>query len=313
MSHSYRYQYAPWVKNTEKIILSEWSIQKEIFKDTIWSLVDQVHDNDVIMCHESYVNIIEIPFFYHNQKALTTTYMLDIVKSSIPTDTTFVYDTSIITDICINNQKEQYCIGKHGSITCQIKTICIDSTLYHTFKSKKITFYPQSLATISYCNHMITSSNYCILYLYEQSLKLIKIKDHFIDTVHYLNIGIHHLRKIYQEQDIYIYFDKDLYDPQLNDFVKQIIQKANQFYVQQIIQRIQECCTMDTVNCYCICDTSNHFFKQYLTQSYHHNTSQSLIYINHIAQIWYEYTGHLIDIWLYHDDHNSKLLSPNDI
>ena len=117
--------------------------------------------------------------------------------------------------------------------------------------------------------------------------------------IYTLSVGMSSLKKIYYEQHIDHYFDKQQYDYQLNDFVKEIINKSVNFFVSHIIRRIQDNVVLSVQDCYCVCDTSNHFLKEALTTDYMKSTHHNLVYINHIDGLEM-YTGHLIDVGLYH-------------
>lgn len=299
MSQSYRYQAMSSISSIEKITPQTYTLQKEKKTHNLVDSIDDIDEGDIIMCHESYLHIINHQFVYHHHKPLTTNHILDVVYSCIPSDTNRTYHNTLIDHITHNGQESQYCIGKTGKIECTLHMISIRSDLYHHLKHKKLTRYPQSRSSLMYVQHMNKKTSYCMLYIYEHSLKLLLIQDWYIYQVYSLSIWSQDLKKIYQEQHIDQYFDKSAYDYELNDFVKNIINKSVEFFATHIMRWMQDCIKLDMTDCYCICDTSNHFLKEHLTQQYLQQTTHNLIYINHV-DLPNMYHGHLIDIGLYH-------------
>lgn len=309
--NSYRYQYVSDVHRIEKINIYATQLQKQsLVYNTLSDIASQMAQSDYFLCHESILHIITQDFEYRNTKKLTTWDLLHTIQDAIPVDGRRTYHTTLIDQITHNWIESKECIGCDGHISCKLHIINIDSTLYHHLHRPKIRRYPQSWHTISYCNSINSNEQYGILYIYEHSLKFLMIKGGTIDQIHTLSIGIHDLKMIYHEQHIWQYFEYDVYDSQLNDFVKQIIMTSTNFFVKQLLQRIQQCLGLQSMDCYCICDTHNHFLKQQLIEIYHHHTQHNIMYITHIEWLDSMYIGHLIDIWLhYHSQQTHHIIS----
>lgn len=189
MSQSYRYQAMFGISSIEKITPQIHTIQKEIIFQDLAHIADDIDEHDIIMCHESYLHIINHHFTYSHQKTpLTANYLLHVIQSCIPSDNNRTYHNTLIDSIIHNDQMSQYCIGKTGNIQCMLHIILIRSDLYCYFKHKQITRYPQSRSSLSYISTISKTDSYCILYIYEHSLKLLLVKNYHFYQVYTLSI-----------------------------------------------------------------------------------------------------------------------------
>lgn len=103
-----------------------------------------------------------------------------------------------------------------------------------------IEIYPESFFTQQFLKHSIKKDHFQLLYLYDESIKLITLERGFYSSRNTMSLGVKILKQIYRENSILQYFDKFEEEIEHNAVAKDLIEQSVDFYAQMVCNRLRE-------------------------------------------------------------------------
>ena len=190
-------------------------------------------------------------------------------------------------DIKIDWQPTKYIFGKTGQISFQLNLLCVDNIQDIDFErliEHHITVLPQSRHTVKFCMELFDYRDFGILYIWNHTSKLIKIKSWYYEDLQILNIGKDELRSMYANYDL----TKYLYNNDIKTKVStDILHEVNMFFSEKLISWLSEYVEYGT-NIMVVSElSSNDIFMENLKKTYSKYINWYVLPINfeHFPQI----------------------------
>ena len=224
------------------------------------------------------------PFSIKEQKKLVQEKLNQFVKQNKEVWKLLQWE---MIDIKIDWQPTKYIFGKTGQISFQLNLLCVDNIQDIDFErliEHHITVLPQSRHTVKYCMELFDYRDFGILYIWNHTSKLIKIKSWYYEDLQILNIGKDELRSMYANYDL----TKYLYNNDIKTKVStDILHEVNMFFSEKLISWLSEYVEYGT-NIMVVSElSSNDIFMENLKKTYSKYINWYVLPINfeHFPQI----------------------------
>ncbi len=153
-----------------------------------------------------------------------------------------------IDSIFINWEEKQHLIWESGSIFFRLYVIYIDykslnelDSVYGKIReNKNIKILPQSFYTTLFLRNNLKRENFFLLYISENSAKIIKISNSFYEWVKTLNLWVNALKQMYKDNWILQYWYKTYEDVQWNPIAENLVVETIEFFSTLFFSRLQE-------------------------------------------------------------------------
>lgn len=156
--------------------------------------------------------------------------------------------STYIDSIFVNWEEKQRMIWESGTIFFRLYIIYVD---YHTlnqfdsiygkiWEQKNIKMLPQSFYTTLFLRNNLKRENFLLLYISENSSKIIKITNSFYEWVKTLNLGIWALKQMYKDNWISQYRYKSYEEVQKNSIVENLVIETIDFFSTLFFSRLEE-------------------------------------------------------------------------
>lgn len=153
-----------------------------------------------------------------------------------------LYDIDHIT---IDGEESSFLLGQTGHLKRDIFFVFIKPSLAlscPTLGTGKPSphIYPSSYFTVQFISKQLDIPSFVMVSIHEHSVKLILIKDGFYHDIHTLDWGINNLKQILISNNIIAYLSKTDKEIHSNALVSSILEENMKFYMNIILDWIQE-------------------------------------------------------------------------
>lgn len=171
-----------------------------------------------------------------------------LIKEKYPDAWFFLFYN--IEDIVVDWLEDDYIIWNKWKISYLLNLIYINYDTYWTFKkslwrdfnsNKNLKIYPSSFFTINFLKKRLKKQNINLLYINNDLIKLIKIKNWKLNSNLYINLWVNFLKEIFNENWSLDSFYSCINNNNLEScFFENVSSKSFDFYCNTIIKRLSE-------------------------------------------------------------------------
>lgn len=155
--------------------------------------------------------------------------------------------STYVDSIFVNWEEKQRMIWESGTIFFRLYIIYIDYTSLNQFdgvfgkvrENKNIEILPQSFHTTLFLRNNLKRENFFLLYISENSAKIIKISNSFYEWVKTLNLWMWALKQMYKDNWILPYRYKSSEDIQWNTIAEWLIVDTIDFFSTLFFSRLE--------------------------------------------------------------------------
>lgn len=160
----------------------------------------------------------------------------------------WLFLSSHVDSIFVNWEEKQHMIWEKWSIFFRLYVIYIDykslnelDSVYGKIReNKNIKILPQSFYTTLFLRNNLKRENFFLLYISENSAKIIKISNSFYEWVKTLNLWVNALKQMYKDNWILQYWYKTYEDVQWNSMAENLVVETIEFFSTLFFSRLQE-------------------------------------------------------------------------
>lgn len=153
--------------------------------------------------------------------------------------------TYSIEDVIANGKKHESIIGLTWKISWTLHFVFLnDESVYELrrqFSIKQFNQYkryPASLFTVNFLKHSIKISSYSMIYIFDDSVKLITAKNWFYDKVFKTDFWQNSLKQIFKDESLLSYLYKNDEEIQSNKILTDSVSQIFEFYIKTLMERI---------------------------------------------------------------------------
>ena len=160
----------------------------------------------------------------------------------------WIFLSTYIDSIFVNWEEKKRMIWESGSIFFRLYIIYIDckslnqfdSVYWNTIENKSIQILPQSFYTTLFLRNNLKRENFFLLYISENTAKIIKISNSFYEWVKTLNLWVNALKQMYKDNGILQYRYKSQQEIEWNTIAEWLIIDSIEFFSTLFFSRLQE-------------------------------------------------------------------------
>lgn len=271
-----------------KVILNKWvgSLNNKDLSDK---------QDNIFLLDEARFSFFSIDNFEKDCNKLTIKLLNNIVhekNNQIQADhwgsNKFLY--YFVDNVYVNWEKVDYLIRQSGNIYFRLNFIYLEKDSYYIFSKiwwtevlnyKRIFLYPQSVYTIWFLKKTLERLTINLLYINDEDIKLVKVKEWFYKEIHKFKLWKDKLKHIFQENDILSLYHDSFQTHQFNDFAKKLISESIYFYWDMLCRWMKDFVS-DWESVILISELSrNKFFLEVFTWLYNKYINWYILPFNH--------------------------------
>ena len=227
-------------------------IQKIQLTDTIEHLLFEFQDdaNRTFLLDEELFELVRYPVEGMLYEPLKIEQLTNLIESKIREvkqqenikGSILLYD---IDHIRVDGEQSNYLLGQTGHLQRDIFLVFIKPSLAlscPTLATEKPSpyIYPSSYFTVQFISKQLSIPSFIMVSFHEHTIKLILVKDWFYHNIHTLDRGINNLKQILISNNIIAYLSKSDTEIQHNSLVATILEDNMKFYINIVIDRLQD-------------------------------------------------------------------------